>query len=153
MGQLGLVSLMDATVRLGRRAASVALGRAWEAGRGLGGKPMTIVVDSTICPVVGKTEAGAAYGHTKQLGYRPSSRRAPRPGRSCTPACAAGPRSAGTPISSLGRSTGRGAARWRQRRDLCERRLGVLQLRPVGEPRHPGCVLVGHDPPLRAPRR
>ena len=35
MGQLGLVSLMDATVRLGRRAASVALGRAWEAGRGL----------------------------------------------------------------------------------------------------------------------
>ena len=32
---------------------------------------MTIDVDSTICAVAGKTKAGAAYGHTKQLGYHP----------------------------------------------------------------------------------
>ena len=32
---------------------------------------MTIDVDSTICEVVGKTEQGAAYGHTDQLGYHP----------------------------------------------------------------------------------
>ena len=32
---------------------------------------MTIDVDSTICEVSGKAEAGAAYGHTEQLGYHP----------------------------------------------------------------------------------
>ena len=32
---------------------------------------MTIDVDSTVCPVVGKTKAGVAYGYAKQLGYHP----------------------------------------------------------------------------------
>ena len=32
---------------------------------------MTIDVDSTICAVTGATKAGAAYGHTQQLGYHP----------------------------------------------------------------------------------
>ena len=32
---------------------------------------MTIDVDSTICEVSGKAKAGAAYGHTEQLGYHP----------------------------------------------------------------------------------
>ena len=32
---------------------------------------MTIDVDSTICEVSAKTKAGAAYGHTQQLGYHP----------------------------------------------------------------------------------
>ena len=32
---------------------------------------MSIDVDSTVCEVAGKAKAGAAYGHTKQLGYHP----------------------------------------------------------------------------------
>ena len=53
------------------RAAGVVLRRAWAAGGGPGKEPMTIDVDSTVCEVSGKTKAGAAYGHTKQLGYHP----------------------------------------------------------------------------------
>ena len=53
------------------RAAGVMLGRAWAAGGGPGEAPMTIDVDSTVCPVVGKAKAGAAYGYTNQLGYHP----------------------------------------------------------------------------------
>ena len=45
-----------------------------------------------------------------------------------------------------------GAARRRRRRPLRARRLGVLQLRPLGAPRRPGGALVGHDPPI-CPRR
>lgn len=53
------------------RAAGLVLARAWETGGGPGADPMTIDVDSTVCEVVGKTKAGAAYGHTQQLGYHP----------------------------------------------------------------------------------
>ena len=53
------------------RAAGAVLGRAWAAGGGPGDDPMTIDVDSTICGVVGKKKAGAAYGHTAELGYHP----------------------------------------------------------------------------------
>ena len=53
------------------RAAGVMLGRAWATGGGPGEAPMTIDVDSTVCPVVGKAKAGAAYGYTNQLGYHP----------------------------------------------------------------------------------
>ena len=53
------------------KAAGVALARAWAAGGGPGEDPMTIDVDSTICEVSAKTKAGAAYGHTQQLGYHP----------------------------------------------------------------------------------
>ena len=51
------------------KAAGEVLGRAWAAGGGPGADPMTIDVDSTVCEVSGKKKAGAAYGHTKQLGY------------------------------------------------------------------------------------
>ncbi len=53
------------------KAAGVVLGRAWSAGAGPGDDPMTIDVDSTVCAVSGKAKAGAAYGHTGELGYHP----------------------------------------------------------------------------------
>ena len=53
------------------KAAALVLRRAWAAGGGPGEAAMTIDVDSTICAVSGATKAGAAYGHTKQLGYHP----------------------------------------------------------------------------------
>jgi Transposase DDE domain group 1 len=45
--------------------------RAWALGAGPGGAAMTIDVDSTICEVHGRQKQGAAYGHTKVLGYHP----------------------------------------------------------------------------------
>ena len=53
------------------KAAAEVLGRAWAAGGGPGADPMTIDVDSEVCEVSGKTKAGAACGHTKQLCYHP----------------------------------------------------------------------------------
>ncbi len=53
------------------KAAGEVLARAWLVGGGPGDGPMTIDVDSTICEVVGKAKAGAAYGHTAELGYHP----------------------------------------------------------------------------------
>ena len=53
------------------KAAAAVLGRAWAAGGGPGEAAMTIDVDSTICEVSGATKAGAAYGHTGELGYHP----------------------------------------------------------------------------------
>ena len=53
------------------RAAGEILRRAWAAVGGPGADPMTIDVDSTVCEVSGKKKAGAAYGHTEQLGYHP----------------------------------------------------------------------------------
>ena len=53
------------------KAAGEVLGRAWSAGGGPGADPMTIDVDSTVCEVSGKARQGAAYGHTRQLGYHP----------------------------------------------------------------------------------
>ena len=130
MGRLGLASLVDATVRLGRRvgaaapaaamlvgathidrvgrlragatgavlgfrpaapstvgvllrsltwgrvrrldkAAGLVVGRAWSAGAGPGADPVAIDVDSTVCEVSGAAKAGAARGHTEQLGCHP----------------------------------------------------------------------------------
>jgi len=45
--------------------------RAWSLGAGPGTAPMTIDVDSTICPVHGHQKHGAAYSYTRQLGYHP----------------------------------------------------------------------------------
>ena len=53
------------------KATGEVLGRAWAAGGGPGEAPMTIDVDSTVCGVSGKEKSGAAFGHTKQLGYHP----------------------------------------------------------------------------------
>jgi DDE family transposase len=56
--------------QLDRLAESV-LRRAWAAGAGPGDAPMTIDLDSTVTEVHGKRKQGAAYGHTRQLGYHP----------------------------------------------------------------------------------
>ncbi len=53
------------------KAAGEVLARAWATGAGPGADPVTIDVDSTVCEVVGKAKAGAAYGHTAELGYHP----------------------------------------------------------------------------------
>jgi len=47
------------------------LRRAWAMGAGPGASRLVIDVDSTICEVVGKLKAGAAFGYTKVLGYHP----------------------------------------------------------------------------------
>ena len=47
------------------------LARAWRLGGGPGAGRLVIDVDSTICEVVGKLKAGAAFGYTKVLGYHP----------------------------------------------------------------------------------
>ena len=53
------------------KAAGAVLARAQAAGAGPGEESMTIDLDSTVCEVAGKKKAGAAYGHTEQLGYHP----------------------------------------------------------------------------------
>lgn len=53
------------------RLAEAVLQRAWAAGAGPGDDLMTIDLDSTICEVHGKGKQGAAYGHTRTLGYHP----------------------------------------------------------------------------------
>ena len=53
------------------KALGETLRRFWSAGGDLGGKPVTIDADGTICEVVGKTKHGAAYGYTGKLGYHP----------------------------------------------------------------------------------
>lgn len=58
-------------VRQFEKVAGELLGRAWQAGAGPGDQPMTIDLDSTICEVYGHTKEGAAYGHTRTLGYHP----------------------------------------------------------------------------------
>ncbi len=47
------------------------LTRAWSLGAGPGAEPMTIDLDSTICPVHGDHKQGAAFGYTHVLGYHP----------------------------------------------------------------------------------
>ena len=58
-------------VRQFDRAHELALGRAWSAGASPAAAEMTVDLDSTICEVFGKAKQGAAYGHTKVLGYHP----------------------------------------------------------------------------------
>jgi hypothetical protein len=53
------------------KLAETLLTRAWSAGAGPSAKPMTIDMDSTICPVHGSAKSGAAFGYTKVLGYHP----------------------------------------------------------------------------------
>ena len=47
------------------------LRRAWAMGAGPGASRLVMDLDSTICEVVGKAKAGAAFGYTKVLGYHP----------------------------------------------------------------------------------
>ena len=53
------------------KAAEQVLARAWSAGAAPTVAEMTVDVDSTVCEVHGKAKGGAAYGHTKVLGYHP----------------------------------------------------------------------------------
>ena len=53
------------------RAAEAELARAWSVGAAPNVAEMTVDVDSTVCEVCGKAKHGAAYGHTKVLGYHP----------------------------------------------------------------------------------
>ena len=53
------------------KVSEAILARAWSAGAGPGDEPMTIDMDSTICPVHGDYKQGAAFGYTKVLGYHP----------------------------------------------------------------------------------
>jgi hypothetical protein len=48
-----------------------AIRRAWRLGVGPGSEPMTLDLDSTVCPVHGDRKQGAAFGYTHELGYHP----------------------------------------------------------------------------------
>jgi len=53
------------------KVSEAMLTRAWSLGAGPGSEPMTIDVDSTICPVHGDHKQGASFGYTKVLGFHP----------------------------------------------------------------------------------
>ena len=53
------------------KAAEMALRRAWSVGAAPDVAEMTVDLDSTVCEVCGRAKHGAAYGHTKVLGYHP----------------------------------------------------------------------------------
>ena len=53
------------------KAAELALRRAWSVGAAPDVAEMTVDLDSTVCEVCGRAKHGAAYGHTKVLGYHP----------------------------------------------------------------------------------
>ena len=53
------------------KAAEQALARAWSVGAAPDAAEMTVDLDSTVCEVCGRAKHGAAYGHTKVLGYHP----------------------------------------------------------------------------------
>ena len=53
------------------RVGELALGRAWDAGAAPTAQRVTIDIDSTVCEVHGRAKGGAAYGHTRRLGYHP----------------------------------------------------------------------------------
>ena len=53
------------------KAAELGLRRAWSVGAAPAVAEMTVDLDSTVCEVCGKAKHGAAYGHTKVLGYHP----------------------------------------------------------------------------------
>ena len=53
------------------KAAERGLRRAWSVGAAPSVAEMTLDLDSTVCEVCGKAKHGAAYGHTKVLGYHP----------------------------------------------------------------------------------
>ena len=53
------------------KAAEHALARAWSVGAAPAVAELTVDLDSTVCEVCGRAKHGAAYGHTKVLGYHP----------------------------------------------------------------------------------
>ena len=53
------------------KAQELSLGRAWSVGAAPAVAEMTVDLDSTVIEVFGTAKHGAAYGHTKVLGYHP----------------------------------------------------------------------------------
>ena len=53
------------------KVAAELLKRAWAAGAGPGGRPLTIDVDSSICRAYGLKKEGVAFGYTKVRGLHP----------------------------------------------------------------------------------
>ncbi len=53
------------------RVLAETLRRAWQAGAGPGSERLVIDLDSFVSEVHGDQKQGAAYGHTRQLGYHP----------------------------------------------------------------------------------
>ena len=66
-----LRSVTFGPVRQLDKAAELGLRRAWSVGAAPSVTEMTLDLDSTVCEVCGKAKHGAAYGHTKVLGYHP----------------------------------------------------------------------------------
>ena len=60
-----------APARQSGRAGASAQMRAWSVGAAPDVAEMTVDLDSTVCEVCGRAKHGAAYGHTKVLGYHP----------------------------------------------------------------------------------
>ena len=58
-------------VRQFDKALGSAQMRAWSVGAAPDVAEMTVDLDSTVCEVCGRAKHGAAYGHTKVLGYHP----------------------------------------------------------------------------------
>ncbi len=87
------------------KAAGEVLRAAWSVIGGPGEDAMTIDVDSTICEVVGKAKAGAAYGYTAELGYCPLVATRGETGEVLHARLRKGSARAATPISSPKPST------------------------------------------------
>ena len=75
-------------VRQLEKVLTVVLGRAWRAGAGPGKGPVTVDLDSTICPVSGKTKQGGRFSVTPKSWVITRCWRSGRtPGRWSEPAC------------------------------------------------------------------
>ena len=82
------------------KAAEHALARAWSVGAAPAVAELTVDLDSTVCEVCGRAKHGAAYGHTKVLGYHPLVAVRADPARCCTAGCGRDRLSAATSTSS-----------------------------------------------------
>ena len=71
LGGTFLRSFTFGHVRQLDKAAEHALARAWSVGAAPAVAELTVDLDSTVCEVCGRAKHGAAYGHTKVLGYHP----------------------------------------------------------------------------------
>ena len=121
------------------KVSEAMLTRAWSAGAGPGAEPMTIDMDSTICPVHGDHKQGAAFGYTKVLGYHPLLGDACRDRRGP-------PRPVPKGIGRIG--TRGGALRPRARRACATRRVD----RPAHASRRLGLLLPPRREGLPGPR-
>ena len=123
-------------VRQVGKALGETLKRVWSVSGGPDRYPVTVDVDSTVCEVWGKTEHGASYGYTGQLGYHPLAPmiRSPSQWPGSVRLWTLGGRSA------MGRMLPRGwrlACSQRLRGLRRRRRRGSIRHEPVVRPRRP----------------